>query len=134
MKTGWAFALLLIFIGAVVWLRYVQDDSNGSSVYTDGRIRMELQAEPLVSRSMEETAFRLLVTEESGTPVIDADLQLFISMPNMYCGVFQGAITQSQPGVYIATAIPVMQGRWHAEAVLRRENGPIRVHSQFDVR
>lgn len=135
MKIGWGIALLLLCILAVIILfRQARDRLEADARYTDEQIRMEIQAVQAVARPMKETAFQVVLTELPDDPVVDADLELHISMPDMFCGVFPAEIVESEPGVYDATAMPVMKGLWQAEAVLRWGDSHVKVSTVFNVR
>ncbi|WP_411551502.1 FixH family protein [Paenibacillus lautus] len=134
MKTKWGIALLLLCtIAAILIYRQVQDRTTTEDLYTDGQLRMEIQ-NLSSSEPMKETVFELIVTELPEKPITDADIELHIAMPDMFCGVFPAEIVESKPGVYSATAIPVMQGLWEAEAVLRWEDRHVKVRTLFKVR
>lgn len=135
MKTRWGIALLLICtIAAILMFRQVQDRTPTEDLYTDGQLRMEIQTVSSAAEPMQETVFELFVTELPEKPITDADIELHIAMPDMFCGVFPAEIVESKPGVYSATAIPVMQGLWEAEAVLRWEDRHVKVRTLFKVR
>ena len=134
MKTRWGVALLLLFmIAAMTIYRQVHDRSKVENLYTDGRLRMELQTVQSVAEPMKETSFQVFITEFE-KPIVNADIKLNLKMPDMFCGVFPAEIVESKPGVYSATAVPVMQGLWEAEAVLRWEDQNVTVRTLFNVR
>lgn len=129
MKTRWGMAMLLLFmIAAMMIYRQVHDRSKEENLYTDGQLRMEIVAEP-----MKETSFQMFITELPEKPIVNADIKLNLKMPDMFCGVFPAEIFESKPGVYSATAVPVMQGLWQAEAVLRWEDQYVTVRTLFKV-
>lgn len=129
MKTRWGMAMLLLFmIAAMMIYRQVHDRSKEENLYTDGQLRMEIVAEP-----MKETSFQIFITELPEKPIVNADIKLNLKMPDMFCGVFPAEIFESKPGVYSATAVPVMQGLWQAEAVLRWEDQYVTVRTLFKV-
>jgi hypothetical protein len=135
MKTRWGIALLLLFMIVVLILyRQIQDRSKAEDLYTDGQLRMEIESVQSVAEPMKETSFQVFITELPEKPVINADIELNLTMPDMFCGVFPAAIVESKPGVYTATAVPVMQGLWQAEAVLRWEDQHVTVRTLFKVR
>lgn len=134
-KTRWSIAFLLFCIfAAIILFRQFQDRSQAEAFYSDEQIRMEIQAAQSVAMPMKETAFQIFITELSENPVMSADLELNISMPDMFCGVFPAVIVESEPGVYTATAVPVMQGLWQAEAALRWKDQSVKVRTLFKVR
>ncbi|MGG3505196.1 FixH family protein [Paenibacillus lautus] len=135
MKTRWGIALLLLFmIAAIILYRQVQDRPKVEDLYTDGQLRMEIQTVHSVAEPMKEMSFQVFITELPEKPVVNADIKLNLKMPDMFCGVFPAIIVESKPGVYSATAVPVMQGLWQAEAVLRWENEYVTVKTLFKVR
>ncbi|MGG4343242.1 FixH family protein [Paenibacillus lautus] len=135
MKTRSGMALLLLFmIAAVILYWQVHDRPKVEDHYTDGQLRMEIQSVQSVAEPMQETAFQVFITELPEKPVVNADIELNLTMPDMFCGVFPAEIVESKPGVYIATAVPVMQGLWHAEAVLRWEDQYVTVRTLLKVR
>lgn len=134
MKTRWGMAFLLLFmITAVILYRQVHDRSKAEELYTDGQISMEIQTINSVAEPMKETSFQVFITELPEKPVVNADIKLNLRMPDMFCGVFPAVIFESEPGVYNATAVPVMQGLWQAEAVLRWEDEYVTVRTLFKV-
>lgn len=135
MKTRWGMALLLLFmIAAMILYRQVHDRSKVENLYTDGQLRMEIQTVQSVAEPMKETSFQVFITELPEKPIVNADIKLNLKMPDMFCGVFPAEIVESKPGVYSATAVPVMQGLWQAEAVLRWEDQNVTVRTLFNVR
>ncbi|GIO99636.1 hypothetical protein J14TS5_47220 [Paenibacillus lautus] len=135
MKTRWGMAFLLLFmIAAVILYRQVHDRPKVEDLYTDGQLRMEIQSVQSVAEPMKQTSFQVFITELPEKPVANADIELNLTMPDMFCGVFPAVIVESKPGVYIATAVPVMQGLWHAEAVLRWEDQYVTVRTLLKVR
>ncbi|MBU5347252.1 FixH family protein [Paenibacillus lautus] len=135
MKTRWGMALLLLFmIAAMILYRQVNDRSKVENLYTDGQLRMEIQTVQSIVEPMKETSFQVFITELPEKPIVNADIKLNLKMPDMFCGVFPAEIVESKPGVYSATAVPVMQGLWQAEAVLRWEDQNVKVRTLFNVR
>lgn len=134
MKIRWSIAFLLLCIFVMIILFWqVQDHPQLESIYTDDQIRMEILAAQSVAQPLKETFFQILITELPDRSVTSADLELNISMPNMLCGVFPAVIVESEPGVYSATALPVMQGVWQAEANLRWTDQSLKVRTLFKV-
>lgn len=134
MKSRWSVILLCALLMVFALLRLAGDRSSAESVYADEFIQMELIPVESSATTMQETVFEVRISELSGTPVMDADPELQITMPSMFCGVFPAVIEESEPGVYLATVVPAMRGQWEAEAWLYREDRIIQVSTSFAVR
>jgi len=133
MKARWIILLLIGFALLFTLFRIAEDRPLAESLYVDDQIRMEIMPVDSSAVSMQETTFELLIDELSGTPVTGADFELNITMPDMFCGVFPAAIEEIRPGVYQATVVPVMRGKWQAEAELHWKERYVKVSTVFKV-
>lgn len=133
MKATWSVWLLLGLLAVIFLVRYWEDRALADTVSMNDSIRMELHAlEPAV-RSMEEAGFHLRITDRSGAPVRNAQLSMHITMPDMFCGELPATVIETEPGLYRAAAVPVMSGRWQAEAMLAGQGKTLKVKAGFTV-
>lgn len=135
MKSRWSIAfLMLCILVAIILYFHTFNRSKAEAVYTDDHIHMQLLTVQTQSQTMKETNFQIHITELPNLPLTNAEVELNITMPYMFCGVFPAVIIESQPGIYHATAIPVMSGLWQAEAILRLKDRQVIVSALFEVR
>lgn len=133
MKTTWSVWLLLGLLAVILLVRYWEDRAMADTVSVNDSIRMELHALEPAIRSMEETGFLLRITDRSGAPVRNAQLSIHITMPDMLCGELPATIIETEPGLYRAAVVPVMSGRWQAEARLAGQGKTLKVKAGFTV-
>ncbi|ANY71185.1 FixH family protein [Paenibacillus ihbetae] len=133
MKARWLILLLFGFALLFTLFHIVEDRPSAEALYIDDQIRMEITPIDLSAASMQETTFELQIDELSGIPVTGADFELNITMPDMLCGVFPASIEEIRPGVYHATVVPVMRGKWQAEAELQWKERYVKVSTVFAV-
>ncbi|MEK4118783.1 FixH family protein [Paenibacillus sp. FSL W8-0919] len=133
MKARWIILLLFGFMLLFILFRLVEDHPSTEALYIDDQIRMQITPVDSSAVSMQETTFELQIDELSGIPVTGADFDLNITMPDMFCGVFPASIEEIQPGVYHATVVPVMRGKWQAEAELQWKERYVKVSTVFKV-
>ncbi|MBD2847389.1 FixH family protein [Paenibacillus sp. IB182496] len=130
---------LLLLCGALAQLIYIRIDreqalaGNGAR-YRDAGFDLRIAADFEEARSMEPSAFRIELKDDTGAPVDGTSLRLSITMPGMLCGTIPGEIAEIAPGVYRATAIPVMAGSWQARASLGLAGVEARVSTDFEVK
>lgn len=134
MKTKWSIVLLPVFVAVTLLWRHFSGSSTAEALYKDDDVRMKIAEAQPVAYPMKEAEFRLTIVKTSGQPVTAANVTMNIAMPDMLCGTFPADIVETSPGVYRATAVPVMRGRWQAEALLLLNGRRIMVETSFKVR
>lgn len=133
MKAKWSAILLAGLIAVTAAARLSAEGKADSAVYEDDAVRIEIAGERSEASVLEEAAFRVTVADPSGEPVSGANLEIVLSMPSMLCGQFPAVVVEQEPGVYRATAVPVMRGNWQAEAKIELNGEMVRLHSPFKV-
>lgn len=96
--------------------------NGGAGVLVANGYRVEFR-ESAASRVMKPAEFIFSVQDEEGRPVAGAIPRVVLSMPNMFCGRFEADVAEVEPGVYRASAIPVMKGKWQAKLTLDAGEG-----------
>lgn len=96
-------------------------DGGAGVLETDG-YRVAFR-ESAASRVMKPAEFIFSVQDEEGRPVAGAAPRVALSMPNMFCGRFEADVSEVEPGVYRASAVPVMKGKWQAKLTLDSGDG-----------
>lgn len=133
MKARWIILLLFGFALLSTLFLIAEDRPSAKALYIDDQIRMQISPVDSSAESMQTTTFELEIDELSGVPVTGADFEVNITMPDMFCGVFPAAIEEIRPGVYQATVVPVMRGKWQAEAELHWKERYVKVSTVFKV-
>lgn len=111
---------IIALIAVAVWL------SNGSQApsaqakaeYADGGIDVSFAGTAEKIRVMKEAAFEVKAADERGQPIRNAKLKAVLYMPDMFCGIFDAAVTETAPGVYRIAGVPVMKGKWVVKLTL----------------
>lgn len=112
---------IVLALGAFAW-QYRSASAGSlpaSSTYDDGNIVIRVHSNPEGARAMREQWFQIEVNDANGKPIEGARIETTLRMPKMYCGEFEASIVSDGSGLYEATAIPVMTGRWEAETVVK---------------
>jgi hypothetical protein len=134
MKSFMIVLLLLCFVIGVILFRYSIDGDAVETSYQDEFIRIEIVPDLSDGQALKESTFTLTIVEPTGRPVSGADVQVILSMPEMFCGLFPATIVEANPGIYTAVAVPVMRGNWQVEALLNLDSRTIHVKYPFKVR
>jgi len=110
--------LLGAAVGVVIYTAQAQETQPSSTSYDNGELHIRIDSGKNVSKIMQRTSFTITVTDSSGNPVRAAKMQVVLSMPDMFCGVFPADITEEKPGSYSAVGMPVMKGSWQAKVTI----------------
>jgi len=132
-KIVWSLPLLVAIVGYAVVRSPVSSGSEAKASYADGHLLLDMSKEQTDARMMKDVSFRIRIRDAEGNPVqgAAAGLKVLLSMPGMFCGTVPAQVSETEPGVYTATGVPVMRGKWQAEAIYRTEDGAIRLLYPF---
>jgi len=110
--------LLGAAVGVVIYTAQAQETQPSTTSYDNGELHIRIDSDRSTAKIMQRTRFTITVTDSSGIPVRAAKMQVVLSMPNMFCGVFPADITEEEPGSYSAVGMPVMKGSWQAKVTI----------------
>ncbi len=126
--------LAVLFLAALAAWQYRASSADAyattASLQQDGyEIRIESSAAE--AATMKPALFRIEARRLDGGAVDIEDARMKIEMPGMFCGVFRAELTRLGPDRYEASVIPVMNGVWEAEAVVRIDDRAYAIKHRF---
>jgi len=89
-----------------------------STVATTGPYTLQVQMASPEAKVLKPNTFTISVQEANRTPVSGAQVNIAISMPDMFCGISTAHAEEVEPGVYRGEGIPLMAGRSSAEVTV----------------
>lgn len=125
--------LLCILIGVAVYFSSSKVISANTNFHNE-IIQINIASDQAPALMMRESNFHITLSDLAGNPLSGQQLEVTFSMPGMLCGTFPATVAESQPGTYIATGIPVMQGDWQAEVSVHTNKENIKVAHSFKVK
>lgn len=111
-------AAALAVLAGVLLAQNGMTATKSASAYADGGFQVSVQGPDSAVRVMKPADFVVTATDADGQPVSNADLRVVLYMPDMFCGLFEAEVTETQPGVYEVEGVPVMKGKWVAKLTL----------------
>ncbi|RUS46883.1 FixH family protein [Cohnella sp. AR92] len=135
-RLAWPLSIAAI-LGIVFWLIGQQRTSALplESALDTGSLRLEIVTLTAHSSPMEESHFLVRITDSNGLPVEADKLQIKTWMPKMFCGIFTAGIAPGgENGQYDAVVLPVMRGRWVAEANIQVGKETYKLQHEYVVR
>ncbi|WP_158602142.1 FixH family protein [Cohnella endophytica] len=126
----------LIVVLIVIWRQIGETQAASlpsSTELAQDDFRIIVQSVSSDNSPMQQMSFDIIVANADGVPVPSDKVQMQIKMPKMLCGIFPATIREIRQGTYEATVVPVMKGRWEAEASVRIGNEQYTVRHPFAV-
>ncbi|MFC5406006.1 hypothetical protein [Cohnella soli] len=130
-------ALVLLALYGASWpLRHSQGQdakTPAQVVYSQNGVHIVLSASGNKVAPMKMSKFAMSLSDVEGRPIPNASVTMNLQMPRMFCGVIPTTVQSTKPGAYEAAGIPVMRGRWEAEASISIGKEHFSVTLPFDV-
>ncbi|HEY1214082.1 MAG TPA: FixH family protein [Bryobacteraceae bacterium] len=137
-RTFWKISLIaaLCLMLLAIWLHNWSGESPTGAKATileaDGyAVEVVLEQSPAII--LKPNPLKISVRQLDGQPVAGAEINYELLMPNMFCGKVAGtaAPAAGRPGLYEASAIPLMTGTWIANINIKLDGDVLYVKHPF---
>ncbi|WP_426446946.1 hypothetical protein ACP26L_23720 [Paenibacillus sp. S-38] len=134
MKEKWHRRILLLWAGAgaaaLLWgiARLLSGEEaeevfQPRKAFAAGNYTVEVALSEGRARVLQENPLAVSVKDAAGSPVAGAEVLVAISMPVMFCGTSRSELSETAPGLYTGSGIPLMAGRQSAGVTVRLPGG-----------
>lgn len=114
---GLVLVCMVLCAGLVVSRKASSEQYTPTSVAVSGPYTLQVEMASAEAKVLKPNTFTISV-REANTPVSGAQVNIAISMPDMFCGISEAKAEEIGPGVYRGYGIPLMVGRSSAEVTV----------------